>query len=279
MKHTTSRFSALGALAVGAAAMGAYACLVEPRRILVNRYELGKDAPPMRLVQLSDIHISASFPVERLERVVRRVNALRPDMVVFTGDLFTRYASYGDAAAASRALGRLCARYGKFAVWGNHDKVGGCVSVYANLLESAGFTLLVNETTRLFLANGAQLLVGGLDDAIFGKADLDGLCREMAVAQADYKLLLMHEPDLADGLLPGAANLVLAGHSHGGQVRLPLLGAPVSAQLARKYVAGFYWVNGTRLFVNSGVGTSALPVRFLAPPEIAVFTQGKECKV
>lgn len=255
----------------------AYAHWMEPYWVQENQHSLGAGAPAVRLVHLSDIHVSASScPVEKLEQLVTRVNALRPGMIVFTGDLFTNYARYGNANAVSAALAKLEAPYGKFAVWGNHDKGGGAVSVYRDVLERAGFTLLVNETALVYLGDGSRMVVGGVDDAVFGSADVEGVCREMASMEADYRLLLMHEPDLADLIVPGCVNAALAGHSHGGQVVLPIVGAPLRAPLGRKYVSGFYWVNGMLLFVNRGVGTSALPLRFFAPPEIAVFTPGKE---
>ena len=259
-------------LVLAGACATAYAFLVEPRWLKVRTHAVPAAIPALRVVQFSDVHIASRTSVEDFIRLVARINALRPDVVVFTGDLFDNYNAYGPGGAVADALGDIEAPYGKFAVWGNHDRGGGASRVYAQVLEEAGFTLLTNETALFALENGSTVLVGGLDDAMLGRADPEGLSRQME-QEADYRLLLLHEPDVADSISPGAADLVLSGHSHGGQIWLPLEYA-VTPPLARRYVRGFYEVGGMRLYVNTGIGTTGIPARLGVRPELTVFELG-----
>jgi len=120
--------------------------------------------------------------------------------------------------------------------------------------------------------NGKKLFIGGLDDGLLGNPDADQLLSTMDV-DYDYQIVLMHEPDMADLLKDTSINLILAGHSHGGQIKIPFIKTKTTA-LAEKYNDGFYTINkntGMQLYVNTGIGTSRIPARFMVPPEISVF--------
>lgn len=139
---------------------------------------------------------------------------------------------------------------------------------YPKIIKKGGFQLLTNETETVRLSNGRTVCIGGLDDVLFGKPDYT-LMDSADIKNCDYRILMLHEPDAADRLPAKSADLVLAGHSHGGQVKLPFF--KMKTSLAKKYTDGFYSVNGMKLFVNTGIGTSHYPVRFFVPPEIDVF--------
>ncbi|MTD37608.1 metallophosphoesterase [Erwinia sp. CPCC 100877] len=246
-----------------------YAFKIEPKRIVRQHYVLGKknEQAPLRIVQLSDIHIKKDYSIEQLEKIVAKVNAEQPDIITFTGDLFDNYGNYGPSEAVLSALSKLSAPLGKFAVWGNHDYGGAASRVYPEILAAVGFQLLENAGTTISLSNQKSIYIAGLDDSLLGDASLSTALTER---QGAYTILLTHEPDIAANLLDQNIQLVLAGHSHGGQIRIPFFS--IKNTLAKNYDKGLYELaNNTTLYVNSGLGTTKISARFRVPPEIAVF--------
>lgn len=261
------------ALALIAAAIGGYAFLIEPKRLLVKEYELPQAssdaAEEITIAQFSDVHISKSFTVAQLEEVVNKINEQEPDLIVFTGDLFDNFAKFGPSTEVAQVLAQLDAPLGKFAVWGNHDYGGGAARIYPEVLAEAGFQLLTNEAQIVTTANGRTIKVGGSDEGLQGQPSLTDA---LAGGTTDYTILLSHEPDLVTELPETRVDLVLSGHSHGGQVRLPFY--TVKNALAKIYYRGFYTLErpgATQLFVNTGLGTTEIPVRLGVPPEVSVF--------
>lgn len=250
-----------------------YAFKIEPFLLFSHSYTLSapgvQAAETITLVQISDIQISEAYPEENLKKLVKKVNAASPDIIVFTGDLYDNYARYHANTSVKEALSDMIAPYGKFAIWGNRDYGGGASRVYSELMESSGFTLLENSSTSITFQNDKTLLIGGLDDALLGAADVEAIKLAMD-APADYRILLLHEPDILNRLEYDTANLALAGHSHGGQVRLPFFQG-IRTSLAKEYTRGFYDIGSMKLYVNTGLGTSHIPIRFMVPPEIAIF--------
>ncbi|WP_086314022.1 hypothetical protein A5821_001585 [Enterococcus sp. 7F3_DIV0205] len=246
-----------------------YAFFIEPKRIVTHNYTIGNNdgQKPIKIVQLSDIHIQEKYPVSHLEKIVTKVNNEKPDIILFTGDLFDNYAEYGPTEEVITALGRLTAPLGKYAVWGNHDYGGGAARIYPEILAAADFQLLENSGVNVPVSNEKSIYIGGLDDSMLGNSLIDDT---LAARQSDYTILLSHEPDKADEVLDHDIQLILSGHSHGGQVRLPFFA--IKNVMAEKYFEGFYTLaNDTTLYVNTGLGTTKIPVRFRVPPEIAVF--------
>lgn len=253
-----------------------YSLYIEPKILVNHEYDLNKEksgeSQNIKVVQLSDIHISEDYTEKQLEKMVEKVNKLEPDIITFTGDLFDNYSKYGPVKETVEALGKLKAKYGKYSVWGNRDYGGGASRQYENIMRDSGFTLLKNEGVNIHIENGKKIFIGGLDDALLGNLDVDNALRKMK-KDSDYKIMLMHEPDKADVLKDSELNLILAGHSHGGQVKIPLLKRTKTA-LAKKYISGFYTINEKtqlKLYVNTGIGTTRIPVRFMVPPEISIF--------
>ncbi|WP_430607329.1 hypothetical protein IGJ55_000750 [Enterococcus sp. AZ170] len=246
-----------------------YAFFIEPKRIVVHNYTIGNNdgKKPVKIVQLSDIHIQEKYPVTQLEKIVTKVNNENPDIIVFTGDLFDNYAKYGPAEEVIAALSRLKAPLGKYAVWGNHDYGGGAARVYPDILAAADFQLLENTGLNVSLPNEKSVYIGGLDDSMLGNSSINDT---LVDRQSEYTILLSHEPDKADDVLDHNVQLILSGHSHGGQIKLPFI--TIKNTLAEKYFTGFYdLANNTTLYVNTGLGTTKIPARFRVPPEIAVF--------
>ncbi len=240
-----------------------YARYIEPRRLSVETLTL-PDAglpAPVRVAVFSDVHLGNGVTTEDLRELVRKINELQPDAVVFLGDLFDNYEEYeGDADADAAALAGISAQV-KLAVWGNHDMGGGAYRVYPEVLQKGGFTLLENES---FLAEDLGICFIGAADTIFGQPDVSGLASETM-----YNLLLVHEPDY--GLEVEGIPLQLSGHSHGGQIYLPLLGAPHAPLGARTWLRGLYEKkDGGQVYVNRGIGMSLAPYRFGSVPELTV---------
>ncbi len=223
----------------------------------------GWRGPPVRIAQLSDIHMGLpDMPVARVAAIVAQTNALRPDLVVLTGDYHGGKLldwTGGNLDAAIRPLAKLRSRFGTFAIRGNHDDAYWAPRV----LPRYAMTYLQNAHVDV-----GPVVIAGVDDLSSGAPD-------MAAALAGVRagkpvVMLMHEPDGFTGV-PVTVALTLAGHTHGGQVRLPLIGALLT-NTRLGYVRGRYEVAGRTLIVSSGIGTTALPIRLGVPPEIAVVT-------
>lgn len=220
-----------------------------------------------KIVQLSDLHFMPFTPLSLIQKAVTAANALQPDLIVLTGDYVTHDAD--TIFGVTEVLAQLNARYGVFAVLGNHDTRAGARIVRQGIGE-AGITVLHNRGLALTVGTGT-LNLAGVDDCLWGHPDLNAAL--VGLDATAPTVLLAHEPDMIDTFSRnGRVTLQLSGHTHGGQVRLPVLGTPVLPRMGEKYVAGLYQVNTSRLYVNRGVGMVSLPIRFNCPPEITEIT-------
>lgn len=218
----------------------------------------------LRIAQLSDIHHSVYTPIEYVQRAVHLANRLRPDLVVLTGDYVTLSPSY--IWPVARALGKLWSRLGVFAVLGNHDFQVNAEEV-TRALEAQRIRVLRNSHYPL-RARGSTLWIVGVDDLWW---DADDLPRALySVPAADAKVLLCHNPLGIRLATEHGIDLVLSGHTHGGQVRLPVVGSLRGrSKLGVRFIEGWNRLNGTQIYVNRGIGKSVVPVRLNCPPEIA----------
>ena len=270
-------FQLMVGLGLLAGALLCYSFFIEPYLLVVRHYQIqvqesGEER--VRLVQISDLQLGENYSLRQLRKVVNKIQKQHPDMIIFSGDLFEDYKICGTELEedVTALLGELEAPLGKYAVWGNRDYGGGAERAYRRIMQASGFHLLCNAYETVQLADGQKMLLCGLDDSLFGKPD-SSIFAEFAGQESSYRILLLHEPDVAQLLSYSDFHLILAGHSHGGQVRLPFFGG-LKTVLAQEYVRQFYTLNektGLRLYVNTGLGTSHLAVRFGVPPEIAVF--------
>lgn len=275
----------------GAAGLAVYSGEVERHWIEVTQRDfflsgLSAAFNGMRIVQLSDIHLDHFTEPSFLRRVIERVNALKPDLVLLTGDFVTASIHRGRVARLTTKSARVAAWQcagiltgleckAMYAVLGNHD-FGVGPQVVVNALETNGITVLRNACTPIERA-GSRFWLAGLDDPLEGHPDPGSAIPESIRNVPNEPVILMcHGPDYSDYLLghPAgqAVDMMLSGHSHGGQVRLPFLGAVVLPPYGRKYVEGWFRLGRLQLYVNRGIGTVGLPFRFDCPPEIAVFT-------
>jgi predicted MPP superfamily phosphohydrolase len=251
-----------------------YARYVEPSLLSVHYQniedELIKNSHDLKIVQFSDLHLSDYFGVDELKKVADKINAENPDIVVFTGDLFDHYNDYPykqEVHEIAAALSRIDASKGKYTIYGNHDYGGGAEKAYREVMEESGFTLLVNDKVHIDETNVSII---GLDDSIFGETNVKEVKNLFSIDS--FNIVLSHEPDIVERYLEHEIDLFISGHSHGGQVNLPVISSLPA--LGEKYVRGLYKFENNRntsLYVNIGIGTSQVPFRFMAVPEITVY--------
>jgi predicted MPP superfamily phosphohydrolase len=234
----------------------------------VNHERIWLDALPnafggLRIVQISDIHHGLFLPKEWLSEAVQQANRLNPDIIALTGDFVTY--SRRNIGPAAEILGRLRARYGVFAVLGNHDFRVDADAV-TRALRHQRIDVLRNRHISLGFG-GASLYLAGVDDYGYG-ADLRravrGIPREAAT------ILLAHNPRIVHLASRNGVSLILAGHTHGGQVNLPLLGTVYGRSPERlRYKIGWDRLGATQIYVSRGLGTIVLPWRLRCPAEIS----------
>jgi len=228
-----------------------------------------------RIVQLSDIHLDEFTEPFFLERVVHQVNSLDPDLVLLTGDFITLgsltfVASRHAAHRCAEILSRLKCQQ-RFAVLGNHD-VGVSAPMVIQALGTNAIPVLVNQNVALD-RDGDRLWICGVADPGTSHPSLN-----LAIpAEPRAPVILMaHEPDYADLVIQhprgASVSLMLSGHSHGGQIRLPFTGPLILPPLGKKYVEGHFKFGEMQLYVNRGIGTVGLPFRLNCPPEITLLT-------
>jgi uncharacterized protein len=229
----------------------------------------------LRIAQLSDFHYDKYFSVNPLRKAVAILNELHPDLILLTGDFVTIPAlSAGRTSAAeviepcAQLLAQLKAGIGLFACLGNHDAATDPNHII-DVLKSRNIKTLRNRAEPLE-KDGKRLWLAGTDDVIEGSADLDVTLQ--GIPAGEPVVLMVHEPDFATHVAKYPVDLQLSGHSHGGQVRIPFVGAPVLPELGMKFPKGLYHIAGLTLYTNVGIGTVRLPVRFNCPPEITLLT-------
>lgn len=256
-----------------------YGFFVEPKTLAVRHVEIVSktwQGPPLKIGLMGDIHVGGwHVDAERIEGLVQRLNALSPDIILLAGDYVNGHKRYEQSTArfnaeletGMRNLGQLEAPLGVHAVIGNHDAWYSDEHI-RSYLTAANITIHNNQSMKIDKDETSFCLVG-LADAITGFRD-DSVFSNCG-AGADI-IAFMHSPDSFD-LLRSDTNLALAAHTHGGQINIPFIGRRVTAtKSGLKYAYGRIDLGGIPAFVTAGIGTSILPARFRAPPEIVLIT-------
>lgn len=268
-------------LAAGAAvtAIAADGILFEPMRPSIVRKEILLKRWPARMdgfniALLSDFHYDPIFSVHPIQSAVEIVNRARPDLVLLTGDFVTsplfgdRSRGLADAEPCAQLLQKLQATHGRWAVMGNHDVIAGTPQVTA-ALRAVGVTVLSNAAVAVE-HNGGRFWLAGVKDALLETADLHSALQPVPPDEA--VILMAHEPDYADYVARYPVDLQLSGHSHGGQIRLPLAPPLYLPPLGRKYISGMHRIRELMLYTNIGLGTITIPMRLNCPPEVTLIT-------
>lgn len=267
-----------------AAAVALYAGEIERHWMEVTEHEIAlrglhEAFDGFRIAQLSDIHMDEFTEAFFLRRVVERVNSLRPDAVFLTGDyvsdgIGTRKYAIGAGWQCANILKELQCKQ-VYASLGNHDVAVSSHEV-TEALTANGISVLNNSCLPME-HSGGRFWLAGLDDPVLGHPNPElAIPASIRNLPSEPVVLMCHAPDYADQLLTtavgGAVGLMLSGHTHGGQIRLPLVGALITNKLGTKYVQGGFRLGGLQLYVNRGIGTSGLPFRLDCLPEITLLT-------
>lgn len=252
-----------------------YARYIEPQMLMVRDAAIASPRLPegaenLKIAVFGDTHFSDYYTTDDFDKVLDAIEEMEPDMVVFSGDLIDHYDIYSeDVSTISEKLSEIKATYGKFAIFGNHDYGGGAENEYESIMEAGGFTVLKNE---YYAVDELGIAVIGIDDVLIGYG-------EPSIAswgRPDYfNIVLAHEPDMIDEVLDYNVDLMIAGHTHGRQINIKFFDQYILPSYGKKYIQGLYRFTNEResqLYVNSGIGMTKLPFRFLSPPELTCIT-------
>ena len=229
----------------------------------------------LKIVHLSDIHFGNLINEARMLHLVDKVNKLEPDLIVLTGDLFCQDLNQEEQTILSNTLKKMNAKLGKYAIVGNHDII---FDYWEEVIKNGNFVDLNNRFELIYYQANQPLILQGMSSNLNGKltptqkiADLELFIDEHPEFADAYKILLMHEPDYVDEFNSKNFNLILAGHSHNGQVRIPFMRPLFLPKGAKKYYKPYYRLDNTDLYISSGVGNSILSLRLFNRPSFNFY--------
>lgn len=263
----------LGLLGVAGVAVGWWSRFVHPFRTQLTQLIMPlprrhAHLDGLTIAFVSDTHIGPHFRTGDLQATIDTLRKVRPDILVLGGDYVSESPRFIDPSVGALEDMAATAKLGAWAIYGNHD-VANTRERIEEAFAKAGIPLLANESVEIRTDQGSIWLTG-IDDAVLGKPDLNAAFRGVPADGAT--IALWHEPDRAEQVVPYDPIFMLAGHTHGGQVRIPGLGPLAPPKLGKHYVSGRYDIDRMPLYVSSGVGMYRPPVRFNCPPEVVLIT-------
>ena len=259
---------------------------VSTQGIIIREYKVTKENLPagfhgLKIVHITDIHYGRTIKKRELNKLVKEINILEPDIVVFTGDLIDKDIPLTNEIRKDiiGSLNKIKALYGKYAISGNHDFY---FSSYKEILIESNFIDIDNSYDIIYNNNYEPLFIGGLESEIRGKPDIKKVMDYFEpsdndeAANIEYKILLMHTPDTFTTIKKYNFDLVLAGHSHNGQIRLPLVGKILTPPGAKKYYDPYYKIKDTDFYISGGLGTSVINFRLFNRPSFNLYRLTKK---
>ena len=223
----------------------------------------------LKIAHLSDIHYGLGITKNDLEKIVKDVNSLKPDIIVFTGDLVNNKVTNKQYKELVTVMNKLEAKLGKYAIDGNHDYI---YKNFNKLIEDCGFTNLNDTYDIIYNESYESIFIAGVSNNTYTTKKIEDKTETIfdfmnsEEYKSKYSILLMHEPDFIEDIDYKLFNIVLAGHSHAGQVRLPFIGVLYTPKYARKYYEPYYKLDNTELYISNGLGTSEIPIRLFNRP-------------
>ncbi len=250
-----------------------YAYFIGTKGLIVKEYKIDASIPKsfdgLKIVHLSDIHYNRTIKEKELKKIVKKVNLINPDIIVITGDVLDNDIEAEDSKEIlTKYFKEMNAKIGKFVVNGNHDLK---YDYWQDIMNDSGFKVLNNTYELIYYESNDPIIIAGMSSSSDNIKDkLNDYYSFIKENDIKYKILILHEPDTIDNI-DNNFDLILAGHSHNGQVRLPLIGATILPDGAKRYYKEHYTINNTELYISSGLGTSTLPLRFLDHPSINFY--------
>ena len=252
----------------------AYARYIGTSGLIVKEYIIENERIPnhfdgFKIVHFTDLHFGSTVFLPEVEHLVKKINELKPHVVIFTGDLIDSNYSISESNLEKlvNTLNKIDAQLDKFLVPGGHDQI----PAFEKALEDLEFKALLNESQLFYYQEDTPIRIIGISDIYPGFNTDYAFLFEEDEEDDYYTIVLAHEPDVFERMRHHHIDLFLAGHSHGGQVRLPFTGALVKNHGARLYYEEMYQIDGTQMFISSGVGTSQLPFRLFNRPSINFY--------
>lgn len=243
-----------------------YGRYYEPFQLDVKEVHIS-DENDLRVIQFSDIHYGRGFNLQQLQKVVDAINELDHDIVIFSGDLFANTFK-GDLEPLIKEFRRIESDH-KYAVWGNHDYKKFAKVNFDTVFEEGDFKVLKDDN-EIITVDQKRINIVGTDDFRDGNPDVDHL-HTLNEEEYDYSIMVVHVPDAADEFIGDNYDLILSGHTHGGQIRLPY-DIRGTTKMGRNYIEGlFHLSDETKLYVSAGLGSSVMRMRFRVTPSITLL--------
>lgn len=226
----------------------------------------------LKIVQISDIHYKVTTNYNDLKKICNEINLLKPDIVILTGDLFDKNITYNkkDFEELTTLLNSIDYNIQKYAIKGEDDLK---FDKWIDVIDNSNFKN-INNTYDLIYSNGiSPILLIGIESN-YKKIDINNTINDInnkIAVQYDYSILVLHEPDIIDYIDYSKYNLILAGHSHNGQINIPFIGGIIKDKYAKKYSKNYYKLNNTKFYISSGIGTSKYKFRLLNKPSINLY--------
>jgi len=251
--------------------IGLWARYINTKGLKVHEYGIVNEKLPssfhgLKIVHFSDIHYGQTTNLKDLKKIVKKINELRPDVIIFTGDLFNKNIKLNNKEIdkITKELNKIDASLYKYAVSGDADKLEH--NSYQEIMEKSGFILLNNSNELLYYQSDDPIKIVGLSNT----KELEESFKEENLEES-FTIALMHEPDQIDMLQNYRIDIAFAGHSLGGQLRIPFIGGIIKKDGAKKYIEEHHKVNNIDFYVSSGIGTENIKFRTFNKPAINLY--------
>lgn len=248
-----------------------YSLYIEPYNLIVNEYKIeNKNIPKsfdgIKIVHFSDVHYGTTVNNKYLNKIVDLINKQKPDIVVFTGDFFDKRKNISEKEISNinNTLSKINSNLGNYAVNGNHDIK--YIEKFEKVMNN-NFIVLNNEEKLLYYKDSIPISIVGFTDARETETNYEILNNNINY----YRIILIHEPDEYNKIKDYNFNVIMSGHSHGGQVRVPLIGKVYTPDGSKKYYDNYYKFNDKEMFISYGIGTSLFDIRFNCTPSINLY--------
>lgn len=248
-----------------------WARFINTKGLIVNEYGIVNKSLPssfhgLKIIHFSDIQYGQTTDINDIKKLVTKINLLKPDLVVFTGDLFNKNIdpSEKEIKSITKELSKIEPSLYKYAISGDTDLKS--YNSYKDTMEESGFILLNNSNELLYYQSETPIKIVGLTDT----KDLENAFKEESAEQS-FTIALMHKPDQIDIINDYRVDIAFAGHSLGGQIKLPFIGGILKTDGAEKYIEDYYKLDDTELYVSSGIGTNNLKFRVFNKPSINLY--------